>query len=71
MVVTPEIMGMLPCTGDEYTRPALPTDQQMTITKAAVTAFFEAYLSNDPDQREAACRYLDQGVERLPAASFE
>lgn len=50
--------GMSPCDGDEYTKPAMDSTEQVELTASAVVAMFDAHLARVPETMRDACRFL-------------
>lgn len=59
-----------PCIGDEYTKPAMATKEQVELTASAVVSFFDAHLAESAATRAGGCRYLLHEVTKHPAVTL-
>jgi dienelactone hydrolase len=63
--------SIAPCTGDEYTHPAMDPKLQVELAVRGAMAFFESVLGNTQDVRNQGCRYLLYELPKDPAVTLE
>lgn len=71
IVVVQEEDYVLPCDSGLQDLPAIAREEQVSITKRALLAHFQAYFGEDQAARDAACQFLNEDLGADPNVTFE
>lgn len=67
----PNPAASVPCSGDEYTQPAIDATEQEKLAIASVPAFFDAHFAKTLETRQDGCHYLLYELTKNPAVKLE